>query len=223
QAVVDRVVDDLAYTLGFGRMDLNIVLLIPSSSDVGNLELGTTRWLLVIEKEAVYQDLTETVSTLAYKFQGKGFPDLVTRGFLHLVQSTRPQLPIYCLADFDPDGIGIMRCYKHGSRSLSHETHIDAPRLRWLGFKSSDVTVASGSCRPSVTAPMSIRDRRRAEKLLSTLDEESHDWEELECRRELQVMMFLGVKAEIQGVDGMGEVEDWLDAKLGSCDGLCIA
>lgn len=150
------------------------------------------------------------------KNQGKGFPDLVTRGFLHLVQSARPQLPIYCLTDFDPDGIGIMHCYKYGSRSLSHETHVDAPRLRWLGFKSSDVTVTNGSCRHSVTAPMSIRDRIRAARLLATLDEESHDWEEVEYRQELQAMMFLGVKAEIQGVDGIGGVADWLDMQLGS-------
>lgn len=63
---------------------------------------------------------------------------------------------------------------------------------------------------------MSIRDRIRAARLLATLDEESHDWEEVEYRQELQAMMFLGVKAEIQGVDGIGGVADWLDMQLGS-------
>ncbi|ROT39024.1 DNA topoisomerase IV, alpha subunit [Sodiomyces alkalinus F11] len=255
QAVVDRVVDDLAYTLGFGRMDLNIVaagkglisgpimiqlrresgvlsassgsngVLVPLPSDVEKLDLGAARWLLVIEKEAVYRRLSavqywrNSAAGPGILVTGKGFPDLVTRGFLHLVQSVRPQLPIYCLTDFDPDGVGIMRCYKHGSRSLDHETHVVVPRLRWLGFKSSDLshhlTALDESRRPSVTSPMSVRNRTRAAKLLATMDEESHDWEELECQRELQVMMFLGVKAEIQGVDGIGDVGDWLDAKLG--------
>lgn len=34
--------------------------------------------------------------------------------------------------------------------------------------------------------------------------------------RELQVMLLLGVKAEIQALDNLGNLPDWLDEKLSS-------
>lgn len=165
--------------------------------------------------------------------QGKGFPDLATRGFLHTVHSVKPELPVYVLVDFDPDGIHIMRCYKHGSRSLEHESHLQVPRLQWLGLKCADVVPrrrASGDddvdnhfsrpapfgseLRHAVTAPLSVRDRLRAARLIEATGQDDAPAEELACRRELQVMMMLGVKAEIQTVDTVGDVADWLDENL---------
>ncbi len=40
-----------------------------------------------------------------------------------------------------------------------------------------------------------------------------HD--ELEYAREVQTMLFLNLKAEIQAVDNMGDLTDWLDDKIG--------
>jgi len=71
--------------------------------------------------------------------QAKGFPDLTTRSFLHTIYSVRPQLPIYALADYDPDGIAIMRTYKYGSQGLDHEENTTIPLLRWLGICSGDL------------------------------------------------------------------------------------
>lgn len=71
--------------------------------------------------------------------QAKGFPDLITRTFLHTIYSIRPQLPIYALVDYDPDGIAIMRTYKYGSQGLNHEENITIPPLRWLGICSGDL------------------------------------------------------------------------------------
>lgn len=47
------------------------------------------------------------------------------------------------------------------------------------------------------------------------IDENSDDVEDLDCRRELQVMLFLGIKAEIQGVDNGGDLTEWLDDAIG--------
>lgn len=41
------------------------------------------------------------------------------------------------------------------------------------------------------------------------------DHEETEQLRELQVMLMLNVKAEIQAIDNMGDLSDWLDEKIG--------
>lgn len=41
------------------------------------------------------------------------------------------------------------------------------------------------------------------------------DHEETEQLREIQVMLMLNVKAEIQAIDNMGDLSDWLDEKIG--------
>lgn len=42
------------------------------------------------------------------------------------------------------------------------------------------------------------------------------DHEETEQLRELQVMLMLNMKAEIQAIDNMGDLSDWLDVKIGT-------
>lgn len=37
----------------------------------------------------------------------------------------------------------------------------------------------------------------------------------MELQRELQVMLMMGIKAEIQWLDEAGNLTEWLDAKLG--------
>jgi meiotic recombination protein SPO11 len=72
--------------------------------------------------------------------QAKGFPDLATRRFLSVVQTIRPDLALFALVDFDPDGIAILRTYKYGSQRLYHEENVTAPRLQWLGILSDDIS-----------------------------------------------------------------------------------
>lgn len=40
--------------------------------------------------------------------------------------------------------------------------------------------------------------------------------EETEQLRELQVMLMLNLKAEIQAIDNMGDLSDWLNVKIGT-------
>ncbi|KAK4157192.1 Spo11/DNA topoisomerase VI subunit A [Chaetomidium leptoderma] len=87
QSVVDDMVDNLAFTLGVGREDLNIVaaakglisgpvdlvlrdgsthscdvpgdtgMMLPSTTSIRQINFRNTRWLLVIEKEATFRTL----------------------------------------------------------------------------------------------------------------------------------------------------------------------
>ncbi|KAI0017176.1 Spo11/DNA topoisomerase VI subunit A [Xylariomycetidae sp. FL0641] len=58
-------------------------------------------------------------------------------------------------------------------------------------------------------------DRKKAVGLLDGLDDgPAHDASEIEIRRELQIMILLNVKAEIQAVDDWGDLTAWLDARL---------
>ncbi|KAI3588759.1 Spo11/DNA topoisomerase VI subunit A [Fusarium oxysporum f. sp. albedinis] len=244
QGQVDDLVDDIAFSLGISRGDLNIVaaskgalagpLLIrfrdgstlnPCSGDLGvaiptvqsisSVDVQNIKWILVVEKDA------------------KGYPDLTTRSFLNFVHTQYPQLPLLGLFDYDPDGIKILRCYRHGSERLSHEADLGIESLRWLGIRSvhlsrghtntslsnygqpSHVSITSIQCRDPVTY---LNGRERA-AAISTLKKISlyspNELEGSELRLELQLMIMLGVKAEIEWLDESGDLCSWLDGEIG--------
>ena len=124
--------------------------------------------------------------------------------------------PIFGLMDFDPDGIAIMSTFKYGSRNLAHETaDMTVPVIRWLGLQSRHLFDKSSSLISSNgLLPLSIRDRKLAKKMLaqSSFVEETG---ESEWRRELQTMLMLGCKAEMEILDDReGGVEGWLEEAL---------
>ncbi|KXH49818.1 type IIB DNA topoisomerase [Colletotrichum simmondsii] len=193
QSIVDNLVDDLAFTLGLGREDLGNV------SDIG---IG----------------------------EGKGYPDLNTKQFVHLLHIAKSELPIFALVDFDCYGIAIMRCYSYGTRGHAHERATTVPSMQWLGIKSDDLAFRQGAIPtrgpdingsqrrpgPSLfdsTSSLTLRDRTRAINMIKEIDEDGTD-NDRDCRRELQVMLFLGIKAEIQAVDNTGDMSRWLDEHL---------
>ncbi|KAL2132113.1 hypothetical protein VTI74DRAFT_4202 [Chaetomium olivicolor] len=256
QGVVDDMVDNLAFTLGIGREDLNIVaaakglisgpmdlmlrdgsihscdisgttgMLLPSVTSIEKINFRNTRWLLVIEKEA------------------KGFPDLATRRFLSMLHAARPELCFVVLVDFDPHGVAIMRTYKYGSRRLDHEENATAPRLRWLGIRSDDIVLNTSAGRDETydlsqsqmnqeaTSQVSMaysfddsqterpakrakRDRKKAVEVLRDISaSKAINRDGLDEMQELQRMLMLNVKAEIQAVDNYGNIANWLDRKL---------
>lgn len=129
-----------------------------------------------------------------------------------------------------------MRCYSHGSRAHAHEKRVTVPGLQWLGIKSDDlagrrVPVCDDGddddlglwvedLQPDTPRnrfdsanPLTTRDRKRAVNMLKDIGE-NIDGYDMECRRELQVMLFLGVKAEIQAVDDAGDISNWLDEQM---------
>lgn len=148
--------------------------------------------------------------------------------------------------DFDPDGIGILKCYRYGSQKLSHETEACVQAMRWLGIKSeqlvlkpaarsqgrrhdasysevsqnlksateaSKMSVSSVSCEEPVTY-LSSRDRKTASALLRTTCDMDENSDTAEIRRELQILLVLGVKAEIEWLDECGNLCSWLDKQI---------
>lgn len=114
---------------------------------------------------------------------------------------------------------------------------VNQPRL---GQGSSQGTSSQGSHSPVVPASQSStqfrsqgqrtatdslmaltpNDRKTARRILKAIageeggDERELDQEELEQLRELQVMLMLNMKAEIQAIDNMGDLSGWLDEKM---------
>ncbi|KAH8664422.1 meiotic recombination protein spo11 [Xylariales sp. PMI_506] len=264
QAYVDRLIDDIAFTFGVGRDALNVVaaskgliagaqfdcdpeshrVAIPPARNVGDLDLRSVKWVLIIEKEAIFHGLA---ATRYYKksaagdgiiVTAKGYPDLATRQFLHSLHCMHPQLPIHALVDFDPDGIAIMRTFKHGSQALKHEADVLVPGLRWLGVRSSDVfdqyntenadlevaNMSAGLTQREETrfarryrslSCLTAQDRIKGIRILNSLgDQGSHGAYEMEVARELQFMLMLNLKFEIQAVNGDTTLMVWLDKCL---------
>ncbi|KAK8135686.1 hypothetical protein PG984_003626 [Apiospora sp. TS-2023a] len=287
----NELVDDIAFTFGVGRNELNIVaaskgliagqpfgpehgdqaVAVPPADTVVDLDLRQIEWILVIEKEATFRSLVSlryheiSVAGRGILMTAKGYPDLASRQFVHRIHSECPRIPLYALMDFDPDGVSILRTYKHGSQSMRHEEHVTAPGLLWLGVKSSDLLelqmrlppmVSSGlsngrNSQPALSSSqidndsesgrslarslpgstrrgetgwkflsMSCRDRTKAVQLLCSLNDQAHqDADEMELTSEVQLMLVLNMKFEIQAVDQAENMAYWLDERLSKISG----
>ncbi|KAL1644391.1 endodeoxyribonuclease [Diplodia intermedia] len=190
--------------------------LIPSIEDGDAMQTKAER-VLVVEKE------------------GKGYPDLSTRIFLHRLSAVSSMgnltMPILALVDLDPDGLSIMCTYKYGSIALAHEgDSVKVPNMQWLGIKSVDVFPIADP-EPEVPQTLNVhqtdgllslsyRDRRKASRMLCK-QPHSEDDSYSELKRELQVMLMLNVKAELEILesrdDGLGI---WLLDQLSTQDGV---
>ncbi|CEF88313.1 unnamed protein product [Fusarium graminearum] len=269
QREVDDLVDDIAFTLGISRGDLNIVAaskgVLAGPLTIG-LHDGSTLNpclgdLILIGVGSSYPNCSVNfwcrhprcqidsgsgegcrlqITLLLSILEGVSvWPRctchyLTTRSFLNLVSTRYPQLPILGLFDFDPDGVKIMRCYRYGSDRLSHEADLGTETLQWLGIKSTHLfrdyagdsatitpsqsspsSITSTSCRNPVSY-MSARERTAAISTLKKVVHPSHLGTEVsETKHELQLMLVLGVKAEIEWLDESGDLFSWLDDEIG--------
>ncbi|KAF8232202.1 DNA topoisomerase IV, alpha subunit [Tricholoma matsutake] len=178
QRTVDNLVDDLAATFELERSDLHIRatskglicgagltihlitgetvkvndtegVLIPVGEDIASFSADDNiSWVLIVEKEAVFQTLCRLRLTTSPSLPGhgliitgKGYPDIATRHLVKTLSDALPlSAPVLALVDGDPYGIDILSVYKYGSRSLQHEsTKLAAGRIKWLGLWSTEL------------------------------------------------------------------------------------
>ncbi|KND93448.1 Meiotic recombination protein rec12 [Tolypocladium ophioglossoides CBS 100239] len=226
---------------------------IPVARSISAVDYSSIRWVLVVEKDAIFRTLsssqfwrTSTVGPgliITASLLAKGYPDLTTRSFLHLIHEQRLEMPIFVLTDFDPDGVNIFRCYRFGSDALAHESTAYNPGVRWLGVRARHVhdfdtalknhpppiegpsngSQSSASSRASIASTTSrdpicrltSRDRKAVKWTLEkAFVRYSEDPEMVWLRRELQVMLMMGIKAEIQWLDDAGNITEWLDRNI---------
>ncbi|KAI5290134.1 hypothetical protein KEM54_002357 [Ascosphaera aggregata] len=238
QAVVDRYVDDVAFTIGVDRAALHV------QAAAKGLVAG--HFTISLENGA-------TINVGKFPEVNGAAPSvLVIIGDDHTIESSKAcsqssSLPpkILVLVDGDPDGISIMSTYKYGSLARAHENrNLNVPNIVWLGLQTSEFVMATpkypafrihmpDSCNGGGGATTSnreniaqksmmqnfiklrARDRKKATWMLSNSPVFAEDGPETGWRRELQVMMLLGVKAEIEALyDLDGGIDEWLDVKL---------
>jgi meiotic recombination protein SPO11 len=137
---------------------------------------------------------------------------------------------MYALVDLDPDGIAILSTYKYSSYRLAHEEvaptetlGLSLPNIRWLGVKSHHMSRTpvgdshtGASAMPELQGLMKLtaRDRLKAMRMLEW-DLCAVDGPEQEWRQELQSMLMLNVKAEMQILDDLPRgLVSWLSIEL---------
>lgn len=109
-----------------------------------------------------------------------------------------------------------MSTYKYGSLAHLHENaRLSIPGLQWLGLKVSDAVMGSEVAGSDALLPLTARDRKKIVAMLRNSPVLAHNGPELEWRTELQRMLMMNVKAEIEMLyDRDGGLEVWIDRKM---------
>lgn len=204
-------------------------MLVPNLTDVLSVDMRHIKWVVVVEKEATFRSIAasrfwEQLITEGVLITGKGYPDIASRALLHFLNTPSPQNgfaspPVFGLADFDPDGLAILSVYKHGSAALAHESAaLRVPQLKWLGLRSEHLMLDRGTLHANQgLLSLTARDRKKARKMLEHAALAEDGGERSTWRREVQVMLMLNVKAEMQLLDATPDgMTDLLNTGLSS-------
>jgi meiotic recombination protein SPO11 len=125
---------------------------------------------------------------------GKGYPCMATRNCLFRISLKYPKLSMMALVDGDPHGIQIFLTYKYGSLAMAFDNaRMAVPSLKFVGLSPFNWRELGISCDDLLK--LKPVDMKKAFKLLS------NPWiktKELFLQRELQLMMKMNRKSEIQ-------------------------
>lgn len=185
----------------------------------------TVQFVLVVEKEGIYQRLVQEELWDTYNciiITGKGFPDLATRAAVECLHRVH-ELPVLGLADCDPFGVHVLHCYSQGStRGGGGEAVVD---VQWLGLRPSQVNHLVDRLPGAVFQELTDLDEKRLDDML--LKSDTHPfvqapgrYEELldmrESKVELEALQWIGIdfcEAFVgELLEGVGVDEDDYDS-----------
>jgi DNA topoisomerase-6 subunit A len=194
---------------------------VPSivEDDVVQFRKNDAKFVLLVEKDAVWRRLNEDKFWKKHKcvlITGQGQPP---RGVRRLCRRlTRElKLPLFVLVDNDPWGFYIYSVLKQGSINLAYESmRMAVPEARFIGLSSFDKD--KYALPTNVTIRMTDEDNSRAKQMLA------YPWfQRKEWQREIQHMVKVGVKLEIEALSNRGIsfiTEEYLPKKLRDRDWL---
>ncbi|KAL7896699.1 Spo11/DNA topoisomerase VI subunit A [Trichoderma sp. TUCIM 5745] len=244
QRTVDRLVDSLALALGIHRDELNIVasskgvfsgslsirlqddrvigpatgdagITLPTTGSIAALNCEATRWILVVEKDLVRFNCPHIPIFALVDYDPDGLNIFRCYRFRSNTanQETDVTAPGIRWLGIRSQDLLEYELYLNNSIRKSSGSQQSSTSQSSQESGSSKTSISSTECRDPVSF-LSTRDRKVAVGILEKLLDVKDDPEVVEVQRELQVMLMMGVKAEIQWLDDAGNLTDWLDFKL---------
>lgn len=159
----------------------------------------TAKFVLVVEKDAVFQRLLEEGVMSGHlpnmvMITGKGVPDLATRQLVYMLAS-KLQLPVMIMTDCDPYGVDICMMYKYGSLAMAWAAEpLAVTSSVWLGLLPSDISRLS-----IMNTSMKLHSPQDCKKMVD-LNNRQYVREDRKLCSELEILWDMGRKAEIQQV-----------------------
>ncbi|KAI5802147.1 Spo11/DNA topoisomerase VI subunit A [Pyronema domesticum] len=226
QTTVDHAIDDIAFYLKVPRHQLNVIAaskglvkggialvtngnrvrcgtatLIPPGCMIQEISVEeNTKWVLLVEKESIFQRLT--VPSGGIIVTGKGYTDIATRELLRRLADTG--LRIFALVDYDPHGIAIMAAVRFSERSVGDDgKSLCCRNLEWIGPRMEDVQKG--------WIALKENDRQTARRLLGK------EWMGYmpEWKQVIQRMLWFGWKAEINALGN--QLQGYVERRVDEC------
>lgn len=194
---------------------------IPSNvePEVIKFKKCTAKFVLVIEKDAVWQRLNEDKFWKKHNcliLTGKGQPARGTRRLINRLY-TELKIPIYVVTDADAWGYYIYSVIKQGSINLSFlSDRLGTPEAKFIGLTTQDVK--KFSLPKNVTITLNQGDIKRANEMLNYVWFKPKEWQS-----ELNNMLKVGYKLELEALSAKGIrfiSETYLPEKLKTKDFL---
>lgn len=175
---------------------------IPSNVEPEKIkfEKCTAKFVLVIEKDAVWQRLNEDKFWRIHNcliLTGKGQPARGTRRLINRLHKEL-KLPVYVLTDADAWGYYIYSVIKQGSINLSFlSDKLGTPDAKFIGLTTKDVE--KYGITKNVTIRLNQGDVKRTNEMLKYVWFKPKEWQD-----ELRNMLEKGYKLELEALSSKG-------------------
>ena len=194
-------IEDSGDTINCGKMGSS-GWAIPSNVEPEMIKFKscTAKFVLVIEKDAVWQRLNEDKFWQKHNcliLTGKGQP---ARGCRRLINRLNKELrlPVYVVCDADSWGAYIYSVIKQGSINLSFlSDRLGTPEARYIGLTTRDVK--KFDIPKNVTIKLNQGDIKRTNEMLNYVWFKPKDWQD-----ELKNMLKVGYKLELEALSAKG-------------------
>ena len=154
-----------------GNEEINCLLLGKSGhqlpGEVENMEVESlgARYILIVEKDAVFNTLCEQViwgNIPCILLTGRGYPPLSIRALATKLEA-KLKIPVLGLFDYNPHGLQIFMTYRFGSTKMGPEGVKYTCNIQWLGLHWYDIKDVDSKH----FKPFTARDTKLCDSLLS--------------------------------------------------------
>jgi len=172
---------------------------MPSNIEDIELKKVSAKYILVVEKNAVWERLNEDRFWQKHNAILLGIQGQAARGARRLIQrlSSEFKLPVYVLCDLDAFGLYIYSVIKYGSISLAHiSDRLGTPHAKFLGLTMDDIDKFKLH---NFTIKAKEVDIKRAKELLKYEWFKGPKWQRL-----IKSLIQRKIKAELEALSGKG-------------------